>query len=874
MKNEQIQEFFTKVANDEKFKAKVEEFNKKVTAKTISEKDGKDFINKVVLPAAKKLGYKFTIDELATFFNSQDGANLTSLSPEDLENVSGGVFSLVGTLAAAVIGMLGMAAGGAAMTNEFTPQAVLHRQVEQKKEELKTDKTRIPNVIANMLETLNSPEVLWDIDRMDEKTKVSFLAMLDQVCDATTQDNFRDFVIFYTKDKGDGYGIQSVGNTQGAYESKVLHALVRLKQAYHAPEVDSKLTVPELKLIFGDDYAKLAESMPKYRRLVDELFDTMNDELVRWDLRNVSDDQENFVKKFDLVMSAVERDAGGHYSIPWGDAYGSEELDSQKLHALFELKSSIDNQHAGTEPMVEKATLEKIFGDEYENVIEDVSMWRTYINDVVQTLNDPDVDWNLDKLQGDKRKDLVDQLGVIASNVKYVNGATVIPACGIDEGYGANSDEQGILGLLLALDNGATMSQLAPSRSSDAELAYYQVMDDTELPPLAREGIITYLSSDAYRNYPVKNIKAVDKFISERAKNDLELKRDKDAQEAIREYLMSEKAIKLSAEDIEIMDAKQRKWSPRINFEDQKRLLGQDLALNLREDQQNRLQARLDQSAKELADQQEELNTTAETLRQREADIAQTKSSLDDRQDKLDKDEAQLTEDTETLQKNQQFLLEREEKLAQDIEKLEEKHIRRANELSGKNQLDRDEITKNRKEIAQQQRELAKQKSELDAQRETQEAEAQRLANLKAKLEEQKAQIDKTHSILLDWQSRLQTQKTHQDALNQYLEDKIAQEEQLERNAREAADELSNMQDKLAGITRELKRLKDECAQKDSRILTLTRQLATASSTDAPTDLNLVSGFDGLSPLSAEIGMPASNRAQVNVYAKDMEDFM
>ena len=93
MKKEQILEFLDKVAQDEQFKAEAEKFNKKMEAKAITKKDGKEFINKVVLPIAKEFGYTFTLEELAEFFQSpEDGSDLAALSLEDIEDVSGGIW--------------------------------------------------------------------------------------------------------------------------------------------------------------------------------------------------------------------------------------------------------------------------------------------------------------------------------------------------------------------------------------------------------------------------------------------------------------------------------------------------------------------------------------------------------------------------------------------------------------------------------------------------------------------------------------------------------------------------------------------------------------------------------------------------------------
>ncbi len=91
MKNEQIQEFFTKVAQDEGFKAEVLKFKEEMEAKKLNEQDVQKFVGKVLLPKAKKLGYDFSEKDLADFGNSQGMANLDKLSLEEMKNVSGGV---------------------------------------------------------------------------------------------------------------------------------------------------------------------------------------------------------------------------------------------------------------------------------------------------------------------------------------------------------------------------------------------------------------------------------------------------------------------------------------------------------------------------------------------------------------------------------------------------------------------------------------------------------------------------------------------------------------------------------------------------------------------------------------------------------------
>ncbi len=114
MKNEQIQEFFTKVAQDESFKAEVLKFKEEMEAKKLNEQDVQKFVGKVLLPKAKKLGYDFSEKDLADFGNSQGMTNLDKLSPEDLENVSGGVLTWLFNVIAGVFTLMAGGDPGAA----------------------------------------------------------------------------------------------------------------------------------------------------------------------------------------------------------------------------------------------------------------------------------------------------------------------------------------------------------------------------------------------------------------------------------------------------------------------------------------------------------------------------------------------------------------------------------------------------------------------------------------------------------------------------------------------------------------------------------------------------------------------------------------
>ncbi len=167
MKNEQIQEFFTKVAQDESFKAEILKLNKKMEAKKISEKDGKNFISKVVLPKAKKLGYDFTEVDFVEFSKSQEMANLTELSPEDLENVSGG-FGPIAIGLVSALGALLTFVGGLFANRELEPRvnAAVKGAVAQAVE---TNAVVEPAAVEDEKEAVGAPAAVEEIDSESEE---------------------------------------------------------------------------------------------------------------------------------------------------------------------------------------------------------------------------------------------------------------------------------------------------------------------------------------------------------------------------------------------------------------------------------------------------------------------------------------------------------------------------------------------------------------------------------------------------------------------------------------------------------------------------------------------------------------------------------
>ncbi len=121
MKNEQIQEFFTKVAQDESFKAEILKLKEEMEAKKLNEQDVQKFVGKVLLPKAKKLGYDFSEKDLSDFGNSQEFANLAKLSLEEMENVSGGSFAAtLGTIVYTLMSFLGFS-GGQSVGSDLAP---------------------------------------------------------------------------------------------------------------------------------------------------------------------------------------------------------------------------------------------------------------------------------------------------------------------------------------------------------------------------------------------------------------------------------------------------------------------------------------------------------------------------------------------------------------------------------------------------------------------------------------------------------------------------------------------------------------------------------------------------------------------------------
>lgn len=110
MKNDEIKEFLTDLAQEKGFKDEFLKLKEKVEKKGFSKKDNEKFISECLLPWSKKLGYKLTKKDFINFDRTQKPTENTGLSPVELENVSGGAWPMF----LAIFAMIGGAfAGGA-----------------------------------------------------------------------------------------------------------------------------------------------------------------------------------------------------------------------------------------------------------------------------------------------------------------------------------------------------------------------------------------------------------------------------------------------------------------------------------------------------------------------------------------------------------------------------------------------------------------------------------------------------------------------------------------------------------------------------------------------------------------------------------------
>lgn len=118
MKNEKIKEFLTKIAQEEGFKVEFLKFKEKVEKKGFSKKDNEKLISECLLPWSKKLGYKLTKKDFIDFDRTQKPTEITGLSPAELENVSGGGFTMLFALFAMFGSALAGGIGGGDSTNK------------------------------------------------------------------------------------------------------------------------------------------------------------------------------------------------------------------------------------------------------------------------------------------------------------------------------------------------------------------------------------------------------------------------------------------------------------------------------------------------------------------------------------------------------------------------------------------------------------------------------------------------------------------------------------------------------------------------------------------------------------------------------------
>ncbi len=116
MKNEKIKEFLTKLAQEEGFKNEFLKLKEKVEKKGFSKKDNEKFISECLLPWSKKLGYKLSKKDFIDFDRTQKPTEITGLTTEQLENVSGGGFPMLFALFSIFGGALAGLAGGGGST--------------------------------------------------------------------------------------------------------------------------------------------------------------------------------------------------------------------------------------------------------------------------------------------------------------------------------------------------------------------------------------------------------------------------------------------------------------------------------------------------------------------------------------------------------------------------------------------------------------------------------------------------------------------------------------------------------------------------------------------------------------------------------------
>ena len=110
MKNEKIREFLTRLAQEEGFKDEFLKLKEKVEKNGFSKELNKQLISDHFLPWSKKLGYKLTKEDFIDFERTQKLPQITGLSLEQLENVSGGfgfpmLLSLFATFGSLIFGV-------------------------------------------------------------------------------------------------------------------------------------------------------------------------------------------------------------------------------------------------------------------------------------------------------------------------------------------------------------------------------------------------------------------------------------------------------------------------------------------------------------------------------------------------------------------------------------------------------------------------------------------------------------------------------------------------------------------------------------------------------------------------------------------------
>ena len=192
-------------------------------------------------------------------------------------------------------------------------------------------------------------------------------------------------------------------------------------------------------------------------------------------------EREQFLKDLDTLEKAMFHEHSVYWSIPWGgQGYGGEKnrLEEGKLSALNQLWLAIKDQYEAD--MTSLGNIVRNTLGKHKDVLETEPFLGTNVNFVVETLNKPDVDWNLDNLNGDALKDIVERLKTISDDiVTNEQGQPFIPSYGIDPGFGVDKNERAKLTALTQLYN---RYQLSKERAKIKVDVYEAMLKDKNLP--------------------------------------------------------------------------------------------------------------------------------------------------------------------------------------------------------------------------------------------------------------------------------------------------------------------------------------------------------------------------------------------------------